>query len=176
MKLFKKGIALLVIVAVFATSMGVFQSNVQAKPNKKAWKKVVKKLKKSGDIYGKSYSFSSGDYSFLTTKSGKWISFVYYDSTIHVQFELKKNKGSFKMNVKYVDSDAIFSAKKTFKIKSFTPRNHSVKYKVKIGYGTDKAMARYYANQYVCTVAKEFNSLLKSKTGVSFKKLGFKKF
>lgn len=179
MKLFKKGIALLVIVAVFATSMGVFQSNVEAKPNKTAWKKVVKTLKKKGEIYGygkKAYAISSGDYSIMTNKSGKWISFVYYDSTIHVQFELKKNKGSFKMNVKYVDSEAIFSGSKKFKIKKFNSRNHGVKYKIKIGYGTDKAMARIYINNYVTSAMKEFNSLLKSKTGVSFKKLGFKKF
>ncbi len=176
MKIFKKGIALLVIVAVFATSMGVFQSNVEAKPNKTAWKKVIKAFKKKGEITGKARYFEMDDYQMLTTKSGKWISFVCMNSDYHMQFELKKNKGSFKMNFDYSDGEVMFKSKKTFKIKSFNPRNHGVKYKIKIGYGIDKPTAKYYTNEFVCTMMKTFNIMLKRKTGVSFKKLGFKKF
>lgn len=173
----KKLLVVLVVVVLFTSSNALCQNSVNAAPKKASWKKVIKAFKNYGDKVGKAYYFENGDYQILTTKSGKWISFVYFDSVIHVQFELKKSSGSFKVNYKYYDpGEVLFKTSKKFKIKSFNPRNQGVNYKVKVGYGTNKAYAKHNVNKNVSRVMKNFNKMLKNETGVSFKKLGFKKF
>lgn len=169
----------MLIASLLVIATNSFKVNAATGTQKYYWKKVVRALKTYGDKYKKYYVLQKGKAAFATKKSGSFIDFNYNDvggNGISVYFTLKKSLKSFTMHCDSIGEEGFWELKKKFKVRKFNPRSHNYKYKVTDIAGASKWYANYESNYYVCKWVKKINSALKTRTGVSFKQLGFKKF
>lgn len=182
MKQLKRVIAIMLTLVLSISIMSNTKVSAATNSKKQSFSKVAKYIKSNGDFSGKTYWIQNERYRIYTNKKCSYIEFHYIDDGINVKMTIKK-KSMSKVKVEFIFTDIndyghyqSWKASRIFKTSKFNYRNTRQKYKIySIVGGIKKSTAKYYTNQYVNQVMKNFNYYLKSDMGITLKNLGFKK-